>query len=86
MKQILSYFVRNPRGTDTLEGVARWRLLEEQVHRNLQETETALAWLVSRGFLQEAKTPGSGPVFRLDPEQRGGAVEFLAELGEGERK
>jgi hypothetical protein len=32
-KQIVSYFLRNPNAADTLEGIARWRLLEERIHQ-----------------------------------------------------
>ena len=37
-KEILSYFLRNPQAADNLEGVARWRLLEQTVHRSVEET------------------------------------------------
>jgi hypothetical protein len=84
LKQILSYFVRNRKAADSLEGVTRWRLMEEQVHRTLQQTETALKWLVTQGFLQEVQTTRSSPIFRLDPKRYTEAVHFLAE--EGRRK
>ena len=40
--EILSYFLRNPLAADTLEGVARWRLLDEVVYRKVEETRAAL--------------------------------------------
>lgn len=79
VSQILSYFVRNPKAADSLEGVAHWRLLEEQVHRTLQQTELALSWLVAREFLQEIPTSGSARIFRLNPERNKDAVRFLTE-------
>jgi hypothetical protein len=79
--EVLSYFVRNPKATDSIEGVARWRLLEEQVHRTVQETEAALAFLVFRGFLEEIPTSGAAKVFRLEPERLADAVRFLAQQG-----
>ena len=66
VRRILSYFLRNPQAADTLEGVARWRLLEETVYQNLEETKRALDWLVSAGFLVELEVPGSERVFRLN--------------------
>jgi hypothetical protein len=75
--QVLSYFVRNPKAADSLEGVTHWRLLEEQVHRTLQETELALSWLVTQEFLQEIPTSGSARVFRLNPERSKDALRFL---------
>lgn len=77
VRQIMSYFVRNPNAADTLEGITRWRLLEEQLHRSLQETERALAWLVAQGFLDEVKTTGAPPLFRLRPERRADAVALV---------
>jgi len=77
VRQILSYFVRNPNAADTLEGITRWRLLEEHLHRSLQETESALAWLVAQGFLDEVKTTGAPPLFRLRPERRADVLSFV---------
>ncbi len=79
VKQILRYFLRNPNAADSLEGITRWRLLEEQIQRTLKETESALAWLVEQGFLQEVKALGSAPVFRLNPERQAEALSFLEE-------
>lgn len=77
MKQILNYFLRNSKAADTLEGIARWRLLEEQVHRSLQQTESALAWLVEQGFLEEVETVGSSRIFRLAPQGQEKTARFL---------
>lgn len=85
VKEILNYFVRNPNATDTLEGVARWRLLEEQAHRTVEETATALAFLVARGYLEEVPTSGANKVFRLDPQRVAEAAHFLAEQGSGKK-
>lgn len=76
-EKILSYFVRNPKAADSLEGVARDRLLEESVHQSVQQTAAALSWLVSCGFLEEVQIPGSRRIFRLDPKKRADAVRFL---------
>ena len=77
MKQILNYFLRNPNAADSLEGITRWRLLEEQIHRSLRETDVALSWLVERGFLDEVKTPGAPPIFRLKPERHADALSLV---------
>jgi DNA-binding PadR family transcriptional regulator len=77
VKQILNYFLRNSKAADTLEGIARWRLLEEQVHRSFQQTESALAWLVEQGFL-EVETVGSRRIFRLAPQGQEKTARFLA--------
>src|SRR5437763_4776688 len=78
IRAVLTYFMRNPRAMDSLEGVTRWRLLEEQVHRTLQQTEAALAFLVAQGFLEKVQTAGSTQIFRLDTKHQAAAARFLA--------
>jgi hypothetical protein len=77
VKRILRYFLRNPNAVDSLEGITRWRLLEEQIYHTLRETEVAIAWLVEQGFLDEVKATGPAPFFRLNVRQRARAVSFL---------
>lgn len=76
-KEVLRYFVHNPHAADSLEGVARWRLLEEVVQRHVEGTHQALSWLVVQGFLREVSTPGRGAIFSLNPERRAEAERFL---------
>ena len=76
-KEILRYFLRNPRAADSLEGVARWRLLEDAVRRRVESTERALRWLVHHGFLREMSTTGTGAIFSLNPERQAEAERFL---------
>ncbi len=73
--------MRNPKAADSLEGVARWRLLEERIHRTVQETETAMAYLVSHGFLEEITTAGSAKVFRMKANRVAEAIRFLHSKG-----
>ena len=77
MRQILNYFLRNRDAADSLEGVARWRLLEEQIQRSLQQTDAALKWLVAKGYLEEIKPAGSVPLFRMAPNRQAEALKFL---------
>lgn len=77
VRQVLQYFMRNPHAADDLEGVARWRLLEEAVHRTVDETEQALRWLVRSGYLQEMDAAGGSRVFRMNEERRNDAEQFL---------
>ena len=63
---VLRYFLRSPRAADTLEGIARWRLLDERIQRRIEEVDRALTWLVGAGFLVERSTPGSAPLFLLN--------------------
>lgn len=71
--------MRYPNATDSLEGIVYWRLQEERVHRMVEETKSAIEWLLDEGFLlQESATP---PVYRLNPAMREQAATFLKGSG-----
>jgi hypothetical protein len=78
-KQILAYFLRNPEAADSIEGIARWRLLEMIVQRTLTETEGAIRWLVNEGYLREKEVPGSQSIFFLNEEKAAEARRLLDE-------
>jgi hypothetical protein len=77
-REILRYFVRNPQATDSLEGVARWRLMDELIRRKLDETAAALEWLVAQGYLRSSISPGGTATFRLNAERVEESRRFLA--------
>ena len=77
-KEILSYFLRNPQAADSLKGVARWRLLEERVHRQIEDTDEALGWLVRNGFLVRVSPAFTEAVYQLNQESRPEAERFLS--------
>ena len=78
-REILRYFVRNPHAADSLEGVARWRLMDEMIHRKLRETEEALEWLTAQGYLKASIAAGGTRTFRLNPEPGKDVERFLTE-------
>src|SRR6266852_1056383 len=88
VKEVLSYFVRNPRAADDLEGIARWRLLDEVISRKVGETYQALAWLVEQDFVRETTAAGIEPIFSLNSNRLAEAKAFLVgeDRLEGEEK
>jgi len=78
-RDILHYFVRNPRAADDLEGIVRWRLLNETVHRKVDETRAALEWLLQNDYLIQVPQHNSEPIVMLNPEKRDQAENLLAE-------
>jgi len=76
-KEVLDHFLRNPQAADTLEGVARWRLLRDRVHRGVEETAEALEWLVAEGLLNETPTTYSKPIYSLSPKAIAEAERLL---------
>lgn len=77
-QHVLRYFLHNPQSADSLEGVARWRLLEETIHHTLTETRSALERLVAKGYLQVSSVPGSDRIYTLNPNKREEAKLFVA--------
>lgn len=75
--EILSYFLQNPEAADGLEGVARWRLQEEQIRQQVTAAGAALEWLVENGFLQRISSPVAGPIYRLNQAKRSEAQYFV---------
>ena len=77
-KQIISYFLRNPKAADTLEGIARWRLLEEQIYHSVRMTERAVGSLVAMGLLVAEETGTAATIYHLNEARRSEAEDFVA--------
>lgn len=76
-KQILSYFLRNPNGSDSLMELARWRLMQERIRITVEETQAALNWLVAEGYLEQEPRVGTESLFHLNPERIRDAESLL---------
>lgn len=76
-KDVLRYFLRNPEAVESLTGIARWRLMQEQIRRSIEETQLALAWLVAEGYVQEETRLGTEKLFQLNPARKKDAELFL---------
>jgi hypothetical protein len=74
---VLEYFLSHPETADSVEGIARWRLLEQLVHRTIMETTQAVGWLVEKDYLTETVLAGARRVYRLNPERRAEATRLL---------
>lgn len=81
VRDVVRYFVEHPESADSLEGIARWRLLERRLHETVHETAEAVEWLVGRGYLQAIDTPGGRLLYRLPPERVNDAARLLGESG-----
>jgi hypothetical protein len=76
--EVMRYFLTNPSAADTLEGIARWRLLEARVSENIADTRSAIAWLVANGYLKQLSSTAADPLFQLNAEARARAEELVA--------
>lgn len=75
----MRYFVEHPQALDSLEGVARWRLLQQRIEETVAETEAALEWLVEKGLLQRVDVAYGPPLFRADETSEADVERLLAE-------
>ena len=81
-REILAYFLRNPQCADDLQGITRWRLLDQMIHHALQDTRAALDLLVTNGYLTKESTTGNDPVFRLNTDKQNEAQSFVKDKDE----
>jgi hypothetical protein len=80
-KEVMRYFLHHPNATDSLEGISRWRLLQEHIEQTVAETHVAIRWLVEREFLEELRGQTSQPVFVLNRKNRAEAEQFAGIRG-----
>jgi len=52
-REILSYLKQNPKGSDTVYGIARFWILQQRIEVEIGKVEHALVKLLELGFLSE---------------------------------
>jgi hypothetical protein len=82
-RDIMRYYMRNPNVADTLEGLARWRLLEQTVHETVSEVQEAVNWLVSQGLLRKILRLSSPPLFELNRDRLDECKQYLKKSPSG---
>jgi len=66
---LLGYMVDHPEAKDTLEGIQRWWLPPTQIESRPDTLQTALDYLVERGWLAIAQAPTSTKVYGLNKQR-----------------
>jgi hypothetical protein len=66
---IRSYLAEHPGAMDTLEGIATWWLMRQQIRIDVERLDRVLHQLVEEGVL-ETVGPEESPRFRLRRDQR----------------
>jgi hypothetical protein len=77
-EDIMHYLLDHPGAKDTLDGIARWWVLEQRVKREVMEVQRAVAGLVRRKWLLERRGADAQVHYRLNPAKTG---QIAAELG-----
>jgi hypothetical protein len=76
-RDLLKLYLTNPTLVETTEGLARWRLADQLLDKTIRETEQALEWLVSRGFLRQISGRRGRTVFMMNPDRRDEAQHWI---------
>jgi hypothetical protein len=76
-RDILRFYLRNPQAADSVEGLARWRLLDEKIYSTLDKVTRAVSWLVSQELLVKEPTSPFTSVFRFNESERQKSESFV---------
>ena len=79
--QILRYLARHPRAEDTVEGIARWWVLEQRIIEEVTKVESALASLVAEDLVIRSQEDPE-PRYRLKPDAYARAQALIEDLEE----
>ena len=82
VRDILRYFLENPRAVDDLEGIAHWRLLDQRIQDTVTKVRLAVNWLASEGLLVTEPARTSSPMYRLNPERHVEIEKLVKKLSE----
>jgi hypothetical protein len=72
---ILDYLVRHPDAKDTIDGILKWWLPENEWDE--EEVQEALDNLTSKGWLTKRQTTASQTVYGMNKDQRKEIDDFL---------
>jgi hypothetical protein len=62
---ILNYLRKNPDAGDTLEGISKWWLESERVHRSVNDVAEALNTLIKKGSVKSDEVKGGSPIYKI---------------------
>jgi hypothetical protein len=64
-QHIIEYLQEHPDACDTLEGVARWWVMSQQITERTRSVQGALDRLKSKGVLEERRSPDGQTLYSL---------------------
>ncbi len=82
--EILAYLSQHPDARDTLEGIAQWWLLEQQIKRTLADVKETVAALVADRLIVSRCGADGRTYFGVNPRKLGQIRALMAKSG-GER-
>jgi len=67
--QILAYLLKNPGAKDTMEGIANWWLLQQDIQRNMELVKSTVEDLMAKGFLLARHGSDLKTYYHVNPER-----------------
>jgi len=80
-KAILRYLVKNPESRDTMEGIMKWWLLEQEIQHQRQLVERAIRVLVEKGYLIRKQESDSQVHYQINKEKYSEILQSLEDSG-----
>jgi predicted transcriptional regulator len=62
-QHILQYLKEHPEAGDTLEGIAKWWVMLQQLNNSVDAVQTALQSLTTKGLIVERKGPDGRAIY-----------------------
>ena len=77
---ILRYLVKHPDTGDSIEGIARWRLLQDKIDATVDQVSEIVQELSTRGMVVEKEIPGGTRIYYLNKVKIQAVRKLLNEL------
>lgn len=65
--EIMMYLQQRPMASDTLDGIAHWWLVQQEIEKNIGQVEQALEQLTVEGKVSRKMNTGSKVIYSLNP-------------------
>jgi hypothetical protein len=79
---ILNYLIGHPEARDTVEGIAQWWLLEQNIKEQLSQVQAVLDDLVAMGLILEQEGSDLRPNYRINSSRVDEIKKLLDRQGE----
>jgi hypothetical protein len=70
VRRILGYLLRHPNAQDTLEGIAEWWIMEEQIYQKHREVNDALNILISENLILKTQYANAEILYSLNADKK----------------